>query len=284
MSGMSSHMSSQDEHLEFAFFCKADNAKLISSILDTINFGKNPIATVSLHKKGMKFTVEKERSLQANVFLGEELFQEFTVKDEPVTFRVHLKLLVECLNIFGSSPNSFASLQMMYSGYGEPLFLMLTENDVITDVGLKTIPSEELLNFNFRSSPVLNKVIVQSAQLKEAFNELDWSSQYVTILLSPDPPHFRLSTQGTAGSCQVDYPKDSEVFEAFECQETHINNYKLKTLQPSIKALNQATKTQLRVNQRGLLSLQHMIKCEDNHTCFVDFFVVPTDEEAADDA
>jgi cell cycle checkpoint protein len=159
----------------------------------------------------------------------------------------------------------------------------LTENDVITDVGLRTIAAEELLNFNFRSSPVLNKVIVQPAScLKEAFNELDWSSQNVTVLLSPDPPYFRLSTQGTAGSCQVDYPKDSEAFEAFECQELQMFTYKLKSLQPSVKALNQAVKTQMRLNARGLLSLQHMIK-SDNHTSFVDFFIVPN-EPGADDA
>ena len=39
--------------------------------------------------------------------------------------------------------------------------------------------------------------------LKEAFNELDWSSQYVDLLLSPEAPYFRLSTWGPSGSCQV---------------------------------------------------------------------------------
>jgi len=43
----------------------------------------------------------------------------------------------------------------------------------------------------------------QSDSLKEALNELDWSSDTLTVLLSPDPPYFRLTTSGPSGSCQV---------------------------------------------------------------------------------
>jgi cell cycle checkpoint protein len=118
----STHLSSQE--LESIFFCKIDNSRIISNLLDTINFGKNQVATITIYKHRIKFTVEEARSLQANVFLQQEIFQEFVLKEDTVTFRVHLQLLVECLNIFGTSPNSCSSLQMMYAGYGEPLFLM----------------------------------------------------------------------------------------------------------------------------------------------------------------
>ena len=93
--------------------------------------------------------------------------------------------------------------------------------DMITDVTINTLESEGLIDFKFRSVEVLNKVIMQSHCLKEAFNELDWSSPYVNLLLSPDAPYFRLQTGGDLGSCQVDYPKDlEEVFENFECNRT----------------------------------------------------------------
>jgi len=152
----------------------------------------------------------------------------------------------------------------------------------MTDVVLNTLETEELLNFNFRSVPILNRVVMKSDGVKEVFNELDWSSTLVTLVLSPDPPYFRLTTSGPSGSCQVDYPKDSQVFERFECQQTQSNNYKLKLLQPWIKALQHAEKTLLRMNQDGVLNLQHMIKTEDRNTCFADFFILPTvddDEE-----
>jgi cell cycle checkpoint protein len=89
---------------------------------------------------------------------------------------------------------------------------------------------------------------MEADYLKDAFNELDWSSQLITFTLSPDAPHFRLSTSDTSASCQVDYPKESEVFESFECETTCSFSYKLSLLQPAVKALSLSHKTQLRIN------------------------------------
>jgi len=290
---MSSPQSSE-ENIDSLFFCRIDNARIISNLLSAVHFGKNQYATVMIHKKGIKVTVEEGKELQASVFMQEDLFQEFTIKEEIIRFRILLHILIEALNIFSSSATSsqaqfsstsLTSMRMMYSRYGDPLFLVLNEGETVTDVGLRTLEIEELLNINFRSVPIFNKVIMKSEGVREAFNELDWSSTFVTLLLSPDPPYFRLTTSGPSGSCQVDYPRDSEVFEKFECQQTQSNNYKLKFLQPSIKALQHAEKTQMRVNQTGILNLQHMIRTEDKNTCFADFFIFPTvdaDDETND--
>lgn len=45
--------------------------------------------------------------------------------------------------------------------------------------------------------------VFQSECLKEAFSELDMTSDILQILMSPDPPYFRLSTFGNAGSTHV---------------------------------------------------------------------------------
>ncbi len=82
----------------------------------------------------------------------------------------------------------------------------------------------------------------------------------------------------------MDYPKESEVFEGFDCAETQSHNYKLSLLQPAVKALSISHKTQLRMNQVGVLSLQHMIKNEDKNISFVDFFVAPEDDAYDEDA
>lgn len=47
--------------------------------------------------------------------------------------------------------------------------------------------------------------IFQSECLKEAFSELDMTSDVLQIMLSPDPPYFRLSTFGNAGSTHVSH-------------------------------------------------------------------------------
>lgn len=62
---------------------------------------------------------------------------------------------------------------------------------------------EDLLNFNYRGYPVMCTIVMQASFLKEAFDELDWSSPHFTITVSPDAPFFRLSTAGTNVSCQV---------------------------------------------------------------------------------
>jgi len=221
-------------------------------------------------------------------FFQEDIFQQFTLTGPSIQFRISLSVFLDCLNIFGSSPTTPTSLQMLYRGYGNPLVLVLTEDkntNMVTDVTINTMESEGLINFNFRGSPIHNKVIMQSSCLKEAFNELDWSSTYVKMVLSPDAPFFRLQTAGNLGSCQVDYPKDSdEVFESFECTQTQENFYKLSVIQPTVKALGIASKTQVRMNQRGVLSLQHMISdSKISETCFIDFFVLPSDEGDSDE-
>ena len=123
----------------------------------------------------------------------------------------------------------------------------------------------------------------------------------MNFVLSPDEPFFRLQTAGNLGSCQVDYPKDSdEVFESFECSQTQsnlyvarilsfvanltANSYKLSVIQPTVKALAVASKTQVRVNQRGVLSMQHMVTdTKQMSTCFIDFFILPSEDGDSDE-
>jgi hypothetical protein len=40
----------------------------------------------------------------------------------------------------------------------------------------------------------MNQLIITAPALRDAFNELDWSSTFVELLLSPSEPYFRLST------------------------------------------------------------------------------------------
>ncbi len=106
----------------------------------------------------------------------------------------------------------------------------------------------------------------------------------MNILLSPSAPYFRLSTNAPSGSCEVDYPHDSEIFEDFNCQQTQSNVYKLTMLQPAVKSLGIAQKSKLRMSANGLLSLQHMIKVGRpgaEKTAYVDFFVISDYEEAS---
>ncbi|CAI9724798.1 cycle checkpoint RAD1-like [Octopus vulgaris] len=156
---------------------------------------------------------------------------------------------------------------------------ILEEDGVLTDCSIKTMEPEEVLDFDFCTENVVNKIIMKSECLREAFSELDMTSSVLEFLLSPDPPYFRMSTFGNAGRTHSDFPRDSDMIESFQCQATQTNRYKISLLKPSVKALTISSRVSIRVDKRGFLSLQFMIKNEDGQVCFVEFYCVPDEDE-----
>ncbi|XP_042883005.1 cell cycle checkpoint protein RAD1-like [Penaeus japonicus] len=267
-----------DEHNDYQLMTKIDNAKNVLHLLKAVNF--RDTATVFASSNGLKVTVEEAKCIQANAFIQSDMFQEYNIQEDMITFKVNLNVFVECLNIFGgsSTPGITPALKMCYNGYGSPLILLLEEAGVLTDCSIRTQEADDTLDFNFCNTGVINKVIMRSECLKEVFSELDMSSDVLEILMSPDPPYFRLSTFGNYGTNHTDIPRDSDMVENFTCTQTMIQRYKLSLLRPSIKPLSASQKVSVRTDERGFLCLQFMIKTEDNHICFVEFFCCPEEE------
>ncbi|XP_069483208.1 cell cycle checkpoint protein RAD1 [Ambystoma mexicanum] len=274
--------STQPESGQDAYVLTAclDNVRNLSNILKAIHFKDH--ATCFATKNGLKVTVENAKCLQANAFIQAGIFQEFSVQDDDasVIFRINLTVLLDCLTIFGGSalPGTSTALRMCYQGYGHPLTLFLEEGGVVTVCKIHTQEPEETLDFDFCSTNVINKIILQSEGLREAFSELDMSSEVLQITMSPDKPYFRLSTFGNAGSSHLDYPKDSDLMEAFHCSQTQTNRYKISLLKPSTKALALSCKVSIRTDNRGFLSLQYMIRNEDGQICFVEYYCCPDED------
>jgi cell cycle checkpoint protein len=239
------------------------------------------VCTCFLSSQGLKVTVEQAKSVQANAFIQASLFQQFVFRQEAsLAFKINLAALIECLNIFGGSggPECHTALKMCYAGYGSPLTLLLEESGVLTDCSIQTQDADEILEFDFCSANVVNKVIMSAECLREVFAELDMSSEALEILLSPSSPYCRLSTSGYAGTTQIDYPKDSDMMQVFECQESLRYKYKLALLKPCQKAVNQSVKISIRMDRRGFLSLQCMIATNDKQICFVEYLCVPDED------
>ena len=263
----------------YILIAKLDNARNLSNLLKAIHF--KDVATVYLSGNGLKVTVEESKYLQASAFVQASLFQEYTFTEETATFRINLTVLLECLHIFGSSKDnsSVTALKMCYGGHGHPLKMLLVDDSgVLTDCSVKTQESEDLVDLNFSGEDVMNKIIMKSASLRDAFQELDMSSEVIQILMSPDAPFFRITTFGYGGTSHVDYTKDSEVIETFECQSTQSNRYKTTLLKPSTKALTASSKVSIRMDFRGFLSMQYMIVNEDQQICFVEYMCSPDEE------
>ncbi|XP_077137904.1 cell cycle checkpoint protein RAD1 [Ranitomeya variabilis] len=269
---------SQSDEDEYVFSCSLDNVRNLSNILKAIHFKDH--ASCFATSNGLKVTVENAKCLQANAFIQAGIFQEFNVREDSVVFRINLTVLLDCLTIFGAGavPATCTALKMGYRGYGHPLTLFLEEGGVVTVCKILTQEPEETLDFDFCSTDVLNKIILQSEGLREAFSELDMSSDFLQITMSPDKPYLRLSTFGNAGSAHLDYPKDSDLIEAFHCSQTQTNRYKISLLKPSTKALALSCKVSIRTDSRGFLSLQYMVRNEDGQICFVEYYCSPDED------
>uniref|UniRef100_A0A1A8GMD6 Cell cycle checkpoint protein RAD1 n=1 Tax=Nothobranchius korthausae TaxID=1143690 RepID=A0A1A8GMD6_9TELE len=274
---------SQGEDEQYILVTSLDNARNLSNLLKAISFKDHAVFTTT--PNGLKVTVEDCKCVQANAFIQADIFQEFTIKEDLITFQVNLTVLLDCLNIFGGSTSAGIStaLRMCYKGYGYPLTLFLEEGGVVTVCKINTEEPEEPIDFDFCSSNVTNKVILQSESLKEAFSELDLTSEMLQITMSPSQPYFRLSTFGSSGSAHYDYSKDSDMMELFRCKETQTNRYKMSLLKPSTKALTLSCKVSVRTDSRGFLSLQYLIRNDDGQICFVEYFCCP-DEEVEEDS
>ncbi|OXB66706.1 hypothetical protein ASZ78_013097 [Callipepla squamata] len=230
---------------QYVLTASLDNARNLSSLLRAVHFQDH--ATCFATANGLRVTVEDAKCIQANAFIQAEIFQEFHVQEESVMFRINLAVLLDCLTIFGasSSPGTSTALRMCYRGYGYPLMLFLEEGGVVTVCRINTQEPEDLLDFNFCSTNVINKIILQSEGLREAFSELDMTSEVLQITMSPDKPYFR---------------------------------YKISLLKPSTKALALSCKVSIRTDNRGFLSLQYMIRNEDGQICFVEYYCCPNEE------
>lgn len=79
----------------------------------------------------------------------------------------------------------------------------LVEGGVLTDCNIHTQDAEDTLDFDFTGANVEGKIIMYAECLREAFAELDMSSDVLEIQMSPVAPYFRLTTFGYAGTAQV---------------------------------------------------------------------------------
>uniref|UniRef100_A0A2K5PGY6 RAD1 checkpoint DNA exonuclease n=1 Tax=Cebus imitator TaxID=2715852 RepID=A0A2K5PGY6_CEBIM len=232
-----------DENDQYSLLASLDNVRNLSTILKAVHFRK--YATCFATKNGIKVTVKNTKCVQANAFIQAGIFQGFNVQEESITFRIHLTVLLDCLCVFGSS-------------YGYPLMLFLEEGGVVAICKINKQEPDETQDFDFCSTNVINKIILQS------------EGEVLQITMSPDKPYFRLSTFVNAGNSHLDGPKDSDLMEAFHCNQTQVNSYKISLLKSSTKALVLSCKLSIRTDNQGFLSLQQI--------SFVEYYCCPDEE------
>ena len=145
--------------------------------------------------------------------------------------------------------------------------LQMMEEDVCSTCRIRTAYEEgdeednPHLRFDaeFDEGQVVNSLIVASELLRDGFVELFElpGVSTVSISISNTAPFFQLRSQGDSGSCEVNFPSGEEYFGEFKCTQDMCFHFKLGLLRAAQQALSHSEKTFLRLNNKGMLSLQH---------------------------
>jgi cell cycle checkpoint protein len=102
---------------------------------------------------------------------------------------------------------------------------------------------------------------------------LNPQSDTISIYISPQAPYFRIGSDSPLGTIEIDVPRQSELMENFQCDYPQTFKYKYELMVPAIKGITASSKTSLRLNEQGCLSLQFMILTDEDQTSFVEYTV-----------
>ncbi|CCM05792.1 uncharacterized protein FIBRA_08025 [Fibroporia radiculosa] len=188
-------------------------------------------------------------------------------------------------------------MRLTYAGSGFPLTLLIAEdsNGPTATCEITTFEADPMLSLDFLEYPTVMKIILKSSWLRDALSEIDQSCEKLTIICNPPPPagrsakivappRLRLQAVGNFGSVEMDYPSDKEVLESCECDEQVSFSYRFSHISRTQRALQSSTKTSLRINEEGLLSLQLLMPTPRTRESgssdgFIEFRCLPLDEE-----
>ncbi|KAK0478044.1 Rad1/Rec1/Rad17 [Armillaria luteobubalina] len=207
---------------------------------------------------------------------------------------------------FGGSSEKRTGMRMSYAGAGYPLTLLLAEDSTgpTTTCEISTYDAEPHLELPFDLEKMVLKIILKSEWLRDALSELDPSCEKLTFIGNPPPkedpsqkqkaksriglkPMLRIQATGTFGSTEMDYPNDRDVLETFDCAQTISFSYRFTHISRTLRALQSSTKTSLRIDDEGLLSLQFLMpspspklgKRDETPAAFIEFRCLALDEE-----
>ncbi|KAI0345214.1 Rad1-domain-containing protein [Trametopsis cervina] len=176
------------------------------------------------------------------------------------------------LDHFVSGGGKKTGMRLSYTGPGYPLTLLIAEeaDGPTVTCEVTTFDPEPRLELPFDADQTALRIILKSSWLRDALSEIDPSCEKLTIIGSPPPPEgraprasapprLRLKAVGNWGSTEMDYPNDREVLETCDCPAPVSFSYKHSHVQKALRALQNSTKTSLRIDEDGLLSLQFLM-------------------------
>lgn len=269
----------------------------------------------SATQRGLKFTVDDNKVMQAYADIPAAAFQEFMVRcgnievrlcpslaffrmllhvlraqdesDKKVEFRVNLQTLYESLRLFGELTGR---LILSYSTADKLLCITLEDrsiNDKVIDTTFKLQTQDSYggtIDYRFQDCPCNHTAIIKADDMKDALSELDWlGGSTMELVMSDSDPYFAIISCGECGQAQVEFPEDSEVFFRLDCTGEASAAYSTNMIQKVKFALSISDQVEVRMNEQGLLKMSCSTKAHGGHPAFVDFLINPAfDAEEVD--
>ncbi|KAG6334883.1 hypothetical protein ID866_4207 [Astraeus odoratus] len=196
---------------------------------------------------------------------------------------------------FGGGNDKRTRARLSYGGAGHPLTVWLAEDSSGPTTTCEILTSDPEPNIDLPFDG--DRTLVSSVWLRDALSELDPSCEKITFIsnpvaepgrlqrLAPAKPQFCIIASGAFGTTEMDYPNDREILETFECFRSVGASYRFAHIARTLRALQSSTKTSLRIDDEGLLSLQFLVPVPKPRggmsDSFIEFRCLALDEEVA---
>lgn len=126
--------------------------------------------------------------------------------------------------------------------------------------------------FEMSDEEVANRIIIDSKCLKEVWFDFDAAATELEIAFNSNS--LRLSTVSSYAKIDYEFNNNINVVYDFVSHKDQTNCYQMQLMKLSYKALMQSSQVSIRVRENGLLSIQFLIRLEDNQNAYAEFFCV----------
>lgn len=292
----------------YVFQCRTHLLRELLSVIRGIAIKKEALCCIS--PQGIQFTVEQAKSLGAYAYLQKSLFTQFDFKlglvhqlnfdgeneqeDTVLRFVVDLGLLLECFAIVlprsglvdsdvtkDCESSKQASITISLESDLSRLLVSRKDGSIDTECSILTYEVEGYCDLAglYRSTPTVNRVIMQSKALRDSLNEFEKSVPTLTLELSANDPNLRLAANSVSGQVELDFSSSSSVLESFQCGSYQKVSFSFAAMMAMMRALIASTKVNMRTNDEGILSVQCMVPITSSENCFAEFVILPLVEE-----
>lgn len=164
-----------------------------------------------------------------------------------------------------------------------------SEENITVDCQIRTMDVGDFSEISLSDECNLNKVVLNAIPLAEILQDLDNASDELELLLSPEPPYIKITTNSIMvitlfswnskgcilyfqGECVVDISRHSEIVTLFQCKQTTVSKYAFSFIRQILKVLSYASKVSVSTGESELLGLQLFIN-HDEKQMYVEYYI-----------